>query len=527
MLPADAEPSQGQAKVGCLIWVPSPRCHCSLSFHTTAAVQEVPLKSPILSHPSRNLTYFGFALLALATSLLVAVVQMAPSEDSSLLFARSKAHRAKVSTGPLIAPSAQVEQDTTDYLGQTHTVDHADECLPIHIRDEGKISVLYLHCSENAYVHDGEAVDISEAFKVPESIARRYNFWRRIYSLWGKDQYVMHVAEYPEVVLEAFDGSRLGSDLGPVAREKQIKKVAKSERELYRKLLLAMHNNRAHEERFTPAMKRVAASMAHIKDPGKYLVAYQSLRLQRGQRDFIAGGLLTAPKYLPAIEKEFAAQDIPVEVTRLAFVESSFNLKAQSKVGASGVYQIMPATGKQYLKMLDGIDERNDPIKASRAAAKLLRLNYSLTGSWPLAITAYNHGVGGIRRATQAVHSRDIVDLINRYRGNQFGFASKNFYASFLGVLATLKDSNRIFPEVPTVQALVFTPVRLTKSTSMREVLRTYATSTTQIAELNPDIASSMLRSVRMLPAGYVIKVPPRAPAAALASESPRQGAKK
>ena len=86
------------------------------------------MKSPILSNASRNNAYFGFALLVLATSLLVAVVRVAPSVDSSLLFARSKLHRAKVSTGPLIAPSAQVEQDTTDYLGQTHTVDHADEC---------------------------------------------------------------------------------------------------------------------------------------------------------------------------------------------------------------------------------------------------------------------------------------------------------------------------------------------------------------------------------------------------------------
>ena len=482
--------------------------------------------SPILTKQPPKKNHYGFTFLVLAAGLLLAGLTIRHGDESLLLYARHKLHRAKAPSGPLIAPSAQIEQDNADFLGQTHTVDHSEECLPIHIRDEGKISVLFLYCSKNAYTHDGEGVKISETFSVPDSIARRYNFWRRIYSLWGKDQYVIHLAEYPEVVLEVLDGARLGSDLGPVARENQIKKVAKVERELYRKLLLAMHNNRQNEERFTPAMKRVAQSMAHIKAPGKYLVAYQSLRLQRGQRDFIAGGLLIAPKYLPAIEKEFAAQGIPTDVARLAFIESSFNLKAQSKVGASGIYQIMPATGKQYLKMVDGIDERNDPIKASRAAAKLLRLNYALTGTWPLAITAYNHGVGGIRRATKAVHSQDIADLINRYQGNQFGFASKNFYAGFLGMLATLKDANRIFPEVPTVQALEYTPVRLTKSTSIREVLRTYATSTTQIAELNPDIASSMLRSVKMLPAGYVIKVPPHAAAAALASESPRRGQK-
>jgi len=318
----------------------------------------------------------------------------------------------------------------------------------------------------------------------------------------------MHLSEYPEVVVEAYDVSRAGDDIGPVRREIMVKRVAKAQRDLYRKLFLAMHQFRNHEDQFTPAMQRLAKSMSHIHDKDKYLVAYRSLRLQRGQRDFIANGLAVAPKYFPAIEAEFKNQGIPIEITRLAFVESSFNLKAHSKVGASGVYQIMPATGRQYLKMFSGIDERNDPIKASRAAAKLLRLNYEMTGTWPLAITAYNHGVGGIRRATHVVGSNNIIDLINRYRGNSFGFASKNFYASFLGVLATLKDAGRLFPDVPRVSALAFTPIRLGKPTSIRELKKKYSLSVTQIAALNPDITSGVLRSAGTLPKGYVLKVP-------------------
>jgi membrane-bound lytic murein transglycosylase D len=257
-------------------------------------------------------------------------------------------------------------------------------------------------------------------------------------------------------------------------------------------------------------MQRLARLMAHIKDPHKYLTAYHSLRLQRGQRDFIANGLTVAPKYLPAIEKEFSDQGIPVEISRLAFVESSFNLKACSKVGASGVYQIMPATGRQYLKMFSGIDERNDPVKASRAAAKLLKLYHDMTGSWPLAITAYNHGVGGIRRAMRVVGSEDIIQLINRYRGNQFGFASKNFYASFLGVLATLKESGRIFPDVPRVNALAFTPVRLPKVMSIKELRKKYQMTLSEVQELNPDLSYHVVHSQGFLPRGYVLKVPTR-----------------
>ncbi len=450
----------------------------------------------------------------LSATLVVSLLGLGgyAASDSMTLSARSHAKGpAKVAKIKVPTLVASIEKDTEDFEGQTKDITNANECFPIHLRDINRIGVLYLYCSDAAFAQDAEGVKISENFKVPDAIARRYNFWRRVYSLWGKDQYVMHLSEYPEVVVEAYDVSRVSQDVGPVRRENMVKKVAKSQRDLYRKMFLQMHQFRGHEELFSPAMKRLAKVMAHITDKDKYLTAYRTLRLQRGQRDFIANGLTIAPKYFPSIEAEFKEAGIPVEITRLAFVESSFNLKACSKVGASGVYQIMPATGRQYLKMHSGVDERNDPIKASRAAAKLLKLNYALTGSWPLAITAYNHGVGGIKRAVRSVGSSNIVDLINRYRGNQFGFASKNFYASFLGVLATLKDAEKIFPEVPRVGAMNFDSVRLTKATLVKDLKKKYSVTSAEIAEFNPDISGGVLRSSGALPKGYVLKVPNRA----------------
>ena len=445
------------------------------------------------------------AILVAALSLFAGAALM----DGILRMHRS-AHlmSAKRKTAPnsLAMTSAQADKDNAEFELKRKNTEKTEECVPMRIRQDGAIGISYLNCSRQAYDQDGEAVTITDDFRVPSELARRYNFWRRIYSLWSKDHYVLHLSEYPEVVIAIFDASKISAL--PVAKDKKIKKFAKVERDNYRKLFLAMHQNRENEERFTPAMRRLAENMIHINNTDKYLVAAQSLRLQRGQRDFIASGLAVAPKYLSSIEAEFRRQGVPVEITRLAFVESSFNLKAQSKVGASGVYQIMPATGHQYLRIFDGVDERNDPIKASRAAAKLLRLNYNLTGAWPLAITAYNHGVGGIRRATQAVDSHDIADLIDKYHGNQFGFASKNFYSSFLGVLATLKDADRLFPEVPRVQPLAFSTIKLSKPISVREICRKNTVSLAQVAQLNPDISPRVIRSESNLPTGFVIKIP-------------------
>ncbi|MEN9833844.1 MAG: hypothetical protein RL011_37 [Pseudomonadota bacterium] len=463
-------------------------------------------RTPRLSPPGSSLLT-PIAKLFLACSLgffmgaVAAKATLKTKRSHSQLLAKRKAAPKAIAE-----VSQQADRDHSVFSSKLSEAPESSNCVNVPIREQGPFTVSYMHCNPQAFERDGEAVEITKNFKVPSELARRFNFWRRIYSVWSKEHYVLHIAEYPEVILSVYDTSRLSAP--PMAKDREIKKFVKGERDSFKKLLLTMHQNRDHEERFTAAMQRIASNMRHINDRSKYLVAATNLRVQRGQRDFIATGLAVAPKYLPSIEAEFERQGVPVEITRLAFVESSFNLKAQSKVGASGVYQIMPATGNQYLRMFDGVDERNDPIKASRAAAKLLRLNYDLTGAWPLAITAYNHGVGGIRRATQAVNSRDIVELIDRYDGNQFGFASKNFYASFLGVLATLQQADRIFPEVAKVAPLDFTPLRLSKPASVKEICRKYTISVTDIAQLNPDISFRMIRSGGKLPTGYVIKLP-------------------
>lgn len=443
-----------------------------------------------------------------------------------LFFVLFDPHKIEASTrlsSKLTTDFQELERTAASYDQASRKLEDSPVCSHVHVGSVGQINIIYLHCPDEALVRDGESVVLSENFTVPSGIARRYNFWRRIYSIWSKEQYVMHSSQYPEIVFAAYDGTHLPDNLGPEARERAIKRVSQNQREQFRHLLQVMHNRRDDEAKFTPAMRRVARQMAHIRDGQKYLIAARSLRLQRGQRDFIETGLSVAPKYLPAIEQEFANQGVPVEISRLAFVESSFNLKAVSKVGASGVFQIMPATGKQYLKIHSGVDERNDPIKAAKAACQLLKLNYKLTGSWPLAITAYNHGVGGIRRAINQVGSTDIVQLINKYEGNAFGFASKNFYASFLGMLATLNDADRLFPNVKQPNALAFETLRISQPASLTTLSRKYNFNLLTISSLNPDLSRSVTRGQTPLPVGYVLKIPSKNTSENSAATPPRR----
>jgi membrane-bound lytic murein transglycosylase D len=434
-------------------------------------------------------------------SLLSIVIYVAVSSIDVVMYAKKNDENRL---------SQAMDRENEVFLKIRETVAKDDECVPVRVGGSGKIDIQYLACSDAARRQDAESFKVSENIRVPQAIARRVNFWRRVYSLWSKNQYVIHVPEYPEVVLEIHDSSRI-SDLGDKSRERVMKSGLDTRRRQYRQILSKLAGNKRIDEKLlSPTELRVYKAFEHINDKNKFHIASANLRVQRGQREYIAQGLEVAQKYLPHVEDEFKKQGLMPELARIAFIESSFNLQALSKVGASGVYQVMPETGRDYLIVNGEIDERNDPIKASRAAAKLLAMNYKILGEWPLAITAYNHGVGGISRAMREKGTSDIVTLINKYDGANFGFASKNFYAGFLGLLATLKNAQKVFPEIPPSEPLKFEVVRV-GGLSLVEVKQKYKINNFTITSLNPDVSRSFIRAGGTFPPRYALKIPPRA----------------
>jgi membrane-bound lytic murein transglycosylase D len=148
------------------------------------------------------------------------------------------------------------------------------------------------------------------------------------------------------------------------------------------------------------------------------------------------------------MERIFAEVGIPLELTRLPHIESSFENRALSKVGAAGMWQIMPATGRLYLRVDRVVDERLNVRAATLAAARILRDNYEKLGTWPLAITAYNHGPNGMRRAVDTVGTTDFGVIVQQYRGPLFGFASRNFYAEFLAALDVSQNYKQYFGDL-------------------------------------------------------------------------------
>lgn len=187
-----------------------------------------------------------------------------------------------------------------------------------------------------------------------------------------------------------------------------------------------------------------------------YALAAENLRVQQGMRQRFEEGLLRSRYYRPTMERIFRAAGLPPELVTLAEIESGFETTAKSGAGAVGIWQFTRGTGKEYMRISRYHDDRLNPTTETEAAAQLLRSNYETLGNWPLAITAYNYGTGGMANAASEYHS-DYEKIVRNYSGSRFGFASKNYYPEFLAALQVHQYEDQYFPslkyrETPTPQ---------------------------------------------------------------------------
>jgi membrane-bound lytic murein transglycosylase D len=241
-----------------------------------------------------------------------------------------------------------------------------------------------------------------------------------------------------------------------------------------------------------------------------FRIASQNIRSQLGQKDFFMGGLVNSGKYLQHMEEEFSRQGLPLELTRIPFVESSFNEKAQSKVGASGVWQIMPKVGRSFFRVSKNIDERNSPLKATSVAAKLLKTNYRVFKNWPLAVTAYNNGIGNLRKAVHSTRSSDIGVIITRYKNKgQFGFASANFYASFLAALHAERYHTEIFGDekIERLEPISYRTIALKTKIRGKKLIQLSQLPEEEFLKYNMDLKRAIKRN-SYIPHGHTLLLP-------------------
>jgi len=236
--------------------------------------------------------------------------------------------------------------------------------------------------------------------------------------------------------------------------------------------------------------------------------ASDRLRSQRGLRERFKRGLEISGRYDAAFRQAFREAGLPEDLAYLPHVESSFQNHAASSVGAVGMWQFMPGTARQFMMMNAAVDERRDPVASAQGAARYLGKAHNRLDSWPLAITSYNHGVGGMARAKEA-WGDDIAAIVRNYSGKGFGFASRNFYAEFLAARNIARNPQRFFPEGLSYQApLNQDRIRLRQTVAAHTLANYYEVNLGELTILNrawnPPAQSGRIP----LPAGTMVWLP-------------------
>ncbi len=351
----------------------------------------------------------------------------------------------------------------------------------------------------------------SDTFAVPPELRERVEFWKKIYTQYTSTQALLHDAEYPNVIYEVVDISDLVGDES-IPYRKRVRSLArflKAKKEVIQAQLRQLQTLSANPVEIPVDLFPLFKQFEFIKDPDKFKAAAGRVRAQVGQRDRIVQGFLYGGRYYTRMMDIFAHENLPKELTRLTLVESAFNLAARSKVGASGVWQFMRSTGKLYLTINRSIDERNDPLAATWAAAQLLKGNYQALGSWPLAITAYNHGREGMARAVRILATNDLSEIIHNYKARTFGFASSNFFSEFLAVLEVEREYRKYFGKLLVDPPIQFEEYTVGDNVKIDTVAEACKVKRETIVALNPAFTDWVVSGRGPIPKGYSVKVPP------------------
>jgi membrane-bound lytic murein transglycosylase D len=341
-----------------------------------------------------------------------------------------------------------------------------------------------------------------EPFPEPPALTPAVSFWVRVYTEATTDGGFLHDARLLDVVYEHI---RFEGETSPRARERIVERYKSQYREVLEWLARGGEPRDEHERQI---VRLFTAALGHAPTSGDFRDAKDELRFQLGQRDKFREGLVRSGAYEQEMRAVFRDQGMPEDLALLPHVESSFNVRAYSKYGAAGIWQFMRGTGRRFMKVDYVIDERLDPITSTRAAARLLRENYAILGSWPLALTAYNHGAGGMARAVKRLGTDRIDEIVENYDGRTFGFASRNFYAQFLAARKVIKSYESYFGPVRRDPPRPVDVVTLPFYADVSDLQAKLGVSSQQIADLNPALRPPVFRSGKRIPRGYALRLP-------------------
>ena len=339
-----------------------------------------------------------------------------------------------------------------------------------------------------------------DPFPAYPSIRPNIEFWKSVYTRYSSKQGILHDNRNLNLIYgviklrhpEAFGARKINRE-----RIKHAKKK-------YRQILKSLA--KGYPPKTTEAA-RIAKLFGPKAKKSDFRRAAGQIRCQTGLKDRFRKGIMRSGAYLKKIQQIFKQKKLPIDLSYLPHVESSFNPSAYSKFGAAGIWQFVRSTGRRYMRVDYVVDERRDPILSSYAAARLLRDNYERLRSWPLAITAYNHGASGMARAKRINGGYEAI--FKHYNGRRFKFASRNFYSEFIAARDVAKNYRRYFGKLKFEKPAAYTAIKLPGYVNVIQLSNHLDVNVEKIRRLNPSLRKPVFRAEKYIPKGFELRLPP------------------
>ena len=338
-----------------------------------------------------------------------------------------------------------------------------------------------------------------ELFPLPDTLRPAVDFWTRVYTEVDSSAGYVHDSRNLDIVYETLH-------FKPHSKKRRQMEVIAGTIQRYRKALRILAAGK--REDLSDDEKKVVELWGASASSETLNSAANNLRFQRGQSDRFRDGVIRSGAWEIAILDTLKNAGIPGALAVIPYIESSYNPSVHSPAGAVGLWQFTRTTGTKYLRIDHVVDERLEPLKSTMAAAALLKHNYEALNSWPLAITAYNSGLSRVRKAVRKTGSKDIGAIVREYKGQRFGFASRNFYAAFLAVDSIAENVESYFGllvrNTPEEYQIAEIPAYL----DARVFAESLSVGQDVLKQLNPALQYSVWNGSKYIPKGYYLKLP-------------------
>lgn len=264
---------------------------------------------------------------------------------------------------------------------------------------------------------------------------------------------------------------------------------------------------------YPDSVYRARIEQMNLKSPFPYVYNEQTkayIELYTSKKRKLASRMLgLAELYFPLFEAQLDIYDVPVEMKYLAIIESALNPIARSRVGASGLWQFMLATGKLYgLQVTSYVDDRLDPFKSTTAACRHLRDLYNIYNDWAIVLAAYNAGSGTINRAIRSANldtnQRVTYWNIRKYLPTE----TQNYVPAFIGAsyMMTYSAEHNIYPTAPDYFYADIDTITLTRSVTFQQIASYLCIPLEQVQFLNPAYKKGIIPASPQTP--YVLRLP-------------------